>query len=146
MPVFWVGFNLAVLPATLLPKRYGGVRVMAIAAGIGAIALAPIPTLASLQALVAAQLVAGAAWAVALMAAFTAALEAGRPGREGLLTGVLFSLLAMAALARLGATVAGVQGMHWAPPVAWLAAALIAAGLLAARAAGPAPPSRPGAR
>jgi hypothetical protein len=150
MPVFWIGFNLAVLPATFLPRRYGGMRVMAVAAGLGAIALAPVSRLASLEALVVAQLVAGAAWGVALTAAFTAALEAGRTGREGLLTGVLFSLLALAAFARVGANVAGLQsGLAFAPGLAWVGAALITAGSMLSRqapAAGPAPPFRPGGR
>ena len=131
MPIFWLGFNLAVLPATLLPKRHGGMRVMAFAAGIGVIAMAPMSGLATRETLAAAQFVAGAAWAVALTAAFTAALEAGRPGREGLLTGVLFSMLALAAFARLAANTAGVQsGLLFVPGLAWIGAALIALALL----------------
>ena len=134
MPVFWLGFNLAILPATFLPRRYGGMRVMAAAAGVGAIALASMSRLPALEALIVVQFVAGAAWAVALNAAFTAALEAGRTGREGLLTGVLFSLLAVAAFARLGANAAGVQsGLAFAPGVAWFGAALIASSLMMPR-------------
>ena len=30
MPVFWIGFNLAMLPAALITRRYGGLAVMAV--------------------------------------------------------------------------------------------------------------------
>ena len=131
MPIFWLGFNLAVLPATLLPRRFGGMRVMAMAAGIGVIAMAPMIVPSSREALAVAQLVTGAAWAIALTAAFTAALEAGHPGREGLFTGVLFSVLAVAAFARVAAVAAGIpSGLSFAPGLAWFGAALISCGLV----------------
>jgi predicted MFS family arabinose efflux permease len=133
MPIFWLGFNLAVLPATILPRRHGGMRVMAMAAGLGVIAMAPLGMLSTREALAAAQFAAGAAWAVALTAAFTAALETGRPGREGLLTGALFSVLAIAAFARLAATSGGIQShLELVPALAWSAAALITLGLATA--------------
>jgi len=130
MPVFWIGFNVAILPASWLPKRYGGMPMMALGATVGAAALYFAQNAATFEALVAAQLVAGAAWAIALCAAFTAAIEIGRSGREGLVTGVLFSVLAMAALARLAATSSGLSAqMSFAnvPAAAWLVAAAVAA-------------------
>lgn len=83
MPIFWIGFNVAVLPATLLPRRFGGMPVFAVGAAVGAVALWLCARATTLDALVAGQLVAGAAWGVALMAAFTAALEAGRAAARG---------------------------------------------------------------
>ena len=68
---------------------------------------------------------------MALNAAFGAALDTGRVGREGLMTGILFSILAAAALARLGANAAGLQsGLTFAPGFAWAAAGAIAMGLM----------------
>jgi hypothetical protein len=117
MPVFWIGFNLAILPATLLPRKYGGAVVMAWAGAVGVAALIASVRAAELAHLVVAQGIAGAAWAVALMSAFTAALEIGKPGREGLFTGMLFSMLAAAALARLGMILANVRASGTLGPV-----------------------------
>ena len=55
----------------------------------------------SLNVLMAAQFVTGGAWGVLMMSAFTAALLIGRTGREGLVTGSMFSLLALAAFVRM---------------------------------------------
>jgi hypothetical protein len=77
---------------------------------------------------------------VILMSAFTAALEAGRPGREGRVTGVLFSMLAVAAFARIALDsaelpklepVASILGA--VPGLAWGAASLLAVALAIAR-------------
>lgn len=134
MPVFWVGFNLALLPASLLTKRFGGLPMMA----TGALAAAACTALAwaagSLPTLLVAQGLAGASWALLLMSAFTSAVWFGHVGREGTLGGAMNALLAAAALARLGV----VAGIAPAPAVAvgwgaWpalgfvLAAALLAA-------------------
>lgn len=129
LPLFWVAFNLAVLPAALLPKRFGGLRTMALAGLVGAVALLACARAGSLGSLVAAQLAAGAAWAVALSAGMSAAIEAGQPDRAGLLTGLLFSLLAAAALLRLAAVAAGLPSdPAFAPAavMAWMGAGLLA--------------------
>jgi hypothetical protein len=132
MPVFWIGFNLAILPATLLPKRFGGAVVMAGAGAIGAVALVMVVRATSLESLLIAQGVAGAAWGVALMSAFTTALEAGMTGREGTFTGILFSTLAAAALVRISILAANLQASATIGPqlvnipfVAWIAAAAL---------------------
>ena len=137
MPVFWIGFNVAVLPATLLTRRFGGMPVFVIGAAVGAGAFLSCARAPTLEWLVGAQLLAGAAWGIALTAAFTAALEAGRPGREGLFTGLLFSVLAMAALARVAGTAAGVaagKDLELLPAYGFGAAAAIAAALALGRA------------
>ncbi len=155
-PVFWIGFNLALVPATLLVKRLGGTTMMVVAGTLGVIALASCAHVTSLKMVVAAQAFAGAAWSLALVSAFSAALELGRPGREGLFTGILFSTLAAAAIARLAMIVAGLPShkgigpqLEQVPFIAWALAAFLMA-LVAhperARAAGPAPLSRPGGR
>jgi hypothetical protein len=131
-----VGFNLALWPANVLAKRYGGMPVMTIAGWFGVVALAGVAVAPSLTGLIVMQLVAGAAWGITLMAIFTAALESGKPGREGLATGVLFSLLAVAALSRLAAVSSGVAAdpdfsrlLGWVPVLSWAIAAMLIAGL-----------------
>jgi len=152
MPVFWIGFNLAVLPATVLPRTFGGFVVAACATLVGVAALFGCANATTVEMLVAAQLAAGIAWAIALNGIFSAALDMGRPGHEGLITGVLFSTLAMAALARVLVTYSGAEAVAESaplPPYAWglSGVILIALALRYSRpAAGPAPPSRPAAR
>jgi hypothetical protein len=129
MPVFWVGFNLLVLPASLLTQRFGGAAVMAGAGVVGAIALYATSIAGGLVPLVVAQFVAGGAWGCVLMSAFAAALALGRTGREGALTGGLFALLALAAFARIAMVMSEVgrhpeaQGtLAWLPAAAWVMA------------------------
>jgi MFS family permease len=153
MPVFWIGFNIAAFPATWLVKRYSPARVVATAGFLGAAALVACANAGSLDALVAAQLVAGAAWATTLVGAFTIASELGAPGREGAFTGALFSLLAVAAVVRLGMVIGDVTAkvatpLLSLPFLAWtLAAAIVTAlALRPAPGAGPGSPSPPAAR
>lgn len=134
MPVFWIGFNLALLPAALLAKHIQGRAIMVAGGVVGVIALSACARAPSLAPLVAAQAFAGVAWSLAMMGAFSGALESGRPGREGLFTGVLFSALAAAALSRLLMVVSGLQASSKAaaqlenlPFIAWALAAFLMA-------------------
>lgn len=43
MPVFWIGFNLLMLPATLATRRYGGLAVMGVGGMVGALLLLLLP-------------------------------------------------------------------------------------------------------
>ncbi len=138
MPVFWVGFNLVMLPATLLTKRYGGFAVMAAAGlvGVGAVYLAGQPI--GLDALIGVQFIAGGAWGVILMSACTAAIDLGRPGREGSVTGMLFTMLAVATFARIAFATGVAPGraelaphMPMAPTYLWAIGALVMVGLAA---------------
>src|SRR5688572_7241517 len=115
MPVFWIGFNIAAFPATWLVKRFPPARVVATAGFLGAAALVACANPSSLDALIAAQLVAGAAWSTALVGAFATATELGSPGREGTFTGALFSLLAAAAVVRLAMVIGEVPAKAAAP-------------------------------
>jgi MFS family permease len=132
MPVFWIGFNLAMFPGAALANRHGALPVIAAAALIGASASLAGVFVRDLEVLLAAQLVVGGAWGCMLMAAFSAALEYGRTGREGLVLGLLFAALAAAALGRIAAValeVNRIPGMapafEWTPFVLWLAAGLL---------------------
>ncbi len=135
MPIFWIGFNVLMLPGTMLTSRYGGLKVMTAGGVVGAIAAFAVVQAGSVAALSVAQLVAGGAWGIVMMSAVTAALATGQNlgscGREGGITGAIFSLLAVAALARMmivwtelnkSPGFASIQ--PWLPVAAWLLAAL----------------------
>jgi MFS family permease len=132
VPVFWVGFNLALLPAGALTKRFGGWPVMVAGAAVAGVATWAAQRAPTLQALIAAQGVAGAAWGCVLMSAFATALALGHTGREGRLGGALSSVLALAALSRMAVLAAEWHKapdlqpvLAWAPVGGWLAAAAV---------------------
>ncbi|MCM2326306.1 MAG: MFS transporter [Lysobacter sp.] len=137
MPVFWVGFNLLILPAALLTKRYGGLAMMAVGAAAGGLAAAVVANAGSLPALVAAQFLAGGAWGCVMMSALSAALAMGRTGREGFVSGALWSLLALATFTRIALVIGQVpQQAAWKPLLAWAPGAMwLTAGLLLVAAA-----------
>jgi MFS family permease len=135
MPVFWIGFNIAMFPASVLTRRRGGVVVMGAAALLGAAAVIGTEMAGSLNMLIAAQFVAGAAWGCMMMSAVAAALAIGETGAEGKVVGLVFSALALATFARIAAVAGGLQKLpdyapllQWAPVACWSVAG---AGLLA---------------
>lgn len=101
MPVFWVGFNLALMPASLAVKRFGALPVMTGGALVAAACSAGAWNATSLEALLPLQGLSGAAWGVSLMSGFSAAVFFGHVGREGFMGGALNSALAAAALSRI---------------------------------------------
>jgi MFS family permease len=140
MPMFWVGFGVAMVPGGALCKRHGALPVMAVAALCGAAAALAAAGAGSLERLVAAQLVAGGAWGCMLVAIFTSAAELGRSGREGLALGTMFAMLALATIVRIGAALAGVPKsaalapwLPWVPVALWVLGGLVI-GALALRA------------
>ena len=139
MPVFWIGFNIAMFPASLIVKHRGGLIVMGAAGLFGAVAIAAAEFAGSLNTLIVAQFLAGAAWGCMLMSAISAALAIGSTGAEGRVTGLVFSALALGTFARMAAVAGGLQKMpdyapllHWAPIACWSVAG---AGLLVIAAA-----------
>ncbi len=139
MPIFWVGFGILMMPGSSLCKRFGTMQVMAVSAVIGAVGAYLAANSGSLDMLIAAQLVAGGAWGSMLMCGFTAAMNAGRTGREGLALGLLFAALAFATLSRIATVLMGIPKqsdyaglLAMAPVACWLAGALVI-GLLATR-------------
>jgi hypothetical protein len=134
MPVFWIGFNIAMFPASVVVKHRGGLIVMGAAGLLGALAVLGAETAGNLNMLIAAQFSAGAAWGCMLMAAVSAALAIGETGAEGKVVGLVFSALALATFARMAAVAGGLQKLpdyapllHWAPVACWSVAG---AGLL----------------
>jgi MFS family permease len=141
MPVFWVGFNLALWPAVVWVKRIGAPAALAQAAVLGALGVAAAHVAAhlvpNLVGLTIAQLVTGAAWAGMMCSAFIGALRFGHTGREGFFNGALQSLLAAAALSRLMVVVwiapSPAQLVSWsgAPALSFALAALLMVAALA---------------
>ena len=134
MPVFWIGFNIAMFPASAIVKHRGGLIVMGAAGLLGALAVLVAEVAGSLNVLIAAQFLAGAAWGCMLMSAVSAALAIGESGAEGKVTGLVFSALALATFARMAVVAGGLQKLpdyapllHWAPVACWSVAG---AGLL----------------
>jgi MFS family permease len=142
MPVFWIGFNITMFPAGILTKRLGGYAVMGAAALIGALAILAAHYAQDLGQMVVAQFAAGAAWGAILMSAFTVAFAIGANGGEGRMSGLLFSALALATLARMAAVATGFNAdpmlkavLEWTPTVCWALAgvALLYLGVAGAR-------------
>ncbi|MDP3701763.1 MAG: hypothetical protein Q8R72_12740 [Hylemonella sp.] len=123
LPVFWVGFNLALWPASLLAKRQGPWRALVWGALIAAGGNAAAAYAGTLEQLLAAQVLAGAGWAVLLSSAFFGALALGRDSRPGLFSGALNSTLALAALARIAVVSQAAPAGAVVTEFAWLAAA-----------------------
>ena len=139
MPLFWVGFGVLMMPGSALCKRFGTLQVMVVSAVVGAVGAFLAAHAGSLDGLIAAQLITGGAWGSMLMCGFTAAMAAGRTGREGLAMGLLFAALAFATLSRIATVMVGIPKqseyavlLTWAPVACWLAGALVI-GLLATR-------------
>jgi len=107
MPVFWIGFNIAMFPASLIVKHRGGLVVMGAAGLFGAVAIVAAEFAGNLNTLIAAQFLAGAAWGCMLMSAVSAALAIGSTGAEGKVTGLVFSALALGTFARMAAVAGG---------------------------------------
>ena len=140
MPVFWIGFNIAMFPASAVTRRRGGLFVMGAAGLAGAVAVIGAELAGNLNTLIATQFIAGAAWGCMLMAAVSAALAIGSGGTEGKVTGLVFSALALATFARMAAVAGGLQKLpdyapllHWAPVACWLVAGVGLLVLMAAR-------------
>ena len=122
LPVFWIGFNLALVPAGAYASRAGPLPAMfvgALVAMSGSVAASFAP---GLPGLLAAQCLAGAGWALLLCSAFSAALRLGQGGREGLMSGALSSTLALATLMRIAFVSSASPQPASVVALAWLAA------------------------
>jgi hypothetical protein len=132
LPVFWIGFNLVMLPASTLTKRAGGLPIAAAGALLAAVAAFGAQHAGTLTLLVVMQFIAGAGWGCVLMSAFSAAIALGHTGREGRMTGALFSLLAFATFLRILAVARELNtssmlagAFAWAPVVVWTIAGVL---------------------
>ena len=145
-PVFWIGFNLGLLPLSLAAKRWPPARVMGAAALVAAVAAGAATLAPTLATLIATQLVAGAAWSGVLVAAFAWALARGGAGQAGAFAGAISSVLALATLLRMGSIAAGwpkapgfSDALVWWPLAGWLAASVVIVALVSRRRTLPVP-------
>ena len=69
-PLFWIGFNIGLVPLSLAAKRWTPARVMGGAALVAAAAAGAATLAATLPMLIAVQCIAGAAWAGVIASAF----------------------------------------------------------------------------
>jgi MFS family permease len=130
-PVFWIGFSL-LLPASAATRRHGALLVMGIGGVVAALAAGLAQAAGSLTPLLALQLLVGGAWGCVLSSAVTAALDIGHVGREGRACGGLYSMLALAAAARIALVATGVDKLPafgaaraWTPVTAWTVAGVL---------------------
>lgn len=126
LPVFWIGFNIAMFPAGVVVKRVGAIAVLGASALVGAVAVVAAELAPNIDMLIAAQFIAGAAWGCVMMSAVTAAIAIGETGAEGKVVGLVFSALALATFARMGAVAGGLPAspdyaalLEWLPVICW---------------------------
>ena len=132
LSLFWIGFSLLMLPASFLTRRFGGILIMALGALLGAASAWAATQATDVVSLGLAQFICGGAWGCVTMSAVAAALAIGHPGSEGKAVGAMFSLLAVAALARI-VLVAGhfeqvpalALALPWLPSFLWSGAGLL---------------------
>lgn len=144
MPIFWIGFHLALTQAGRVTRAAGSTATLAIGCVFGALGATLTALAPGLTAAAAAQLIAGLGWGLALSAVFGLIGEFGRArNQHGGLTGILFAILALATFVRLGLSASGLARdagwMPWIlafPVLAWLTVAVFAG--LAARRTAPA--------
>jgi Na+/melibiose symporter-like transporter len=136
LSVFWIGFTLLTPLASLLAKRLGGVVSMMLGALVAAGSAGAAAQATDVASLGIAQFICGAAWGCVMVSAVVAAFAIGRHGSEGTAVGALFSVIAVATMARIALVTAhGDQvpavaaALPWLPTVAWLAAALLLIGV-----------------
>lgn len=137
--VFWIGFALCTPPASQLVAHVGGARVTLAAAVLAAGAAAAAALATNVVLLAIAQFICGAAWGCVMVGAVVAALAIGRRGRAGTAAGGLFSMFAVATMARIALVTAHgdrvpavASALPWLPAVSWVAAALLLLPVLSA--------------
>ena len=127
LPLFWIGFKLLVLPCAAAARRYGPAPILAAGSLAGALALLLAGEADSLGMLIAAQMLAGGAWGIVFTTGVSTALNLGTTGREGLILGLWFTMISVAALTRAGLVAGGLKAnaelsvlLPWAPGLLWL--------------------------
>lgn len=130
--LFWIGFSLLMLPASFLAERFGGIAVMALGALVAAASAWAAVAATDVVPLGVAQFISGGAWGCVLMSAVAAAFAIGHTGNEGKAVGAVFSVMAVAAMARIVLVAGHFVQVHalalalpWVPAFAWLVAALM---------------------
>jgi MFS family permease len=149
MPLFWVGFSVAMFPASQWLKRRANsddpmaqiasaTQVIWLAGICGGAALVACVFATSLPLLIALQVAAGAAWATVMLAVFSAVNAMGKasaPSETGLWLGAALALMAMATAGRIALVLMLSNNpnlanfklqLPWVASVFWLFAAAMA--------------------
>ena len=129
---FWVGFAVGLAPGARIAARARPLVGAAIALVIALVAVVVAERADAIALLVAGTAIAGGCWGVFSAAAFTSAvsISSGRATTRGAGTasGMLFSALALATVARLALTLAGqskASFVPWLPGIAWALASVL---------------------
>ena len=101
LPVFWIGFKMLVFPGSSLARRFGAMSIMSIVTPIAVLGTSLVALSSTLNMLIVAQFLTGAAWGILFMAGITASLSLGQGGREGRVLGLWFSMLSATAFIRV---------------------------------------------
>jgi MFS family permease len=112
MPVFWIGFNLALYPVTRLLAKRAPATVMAGAALLGAIGTVLVERTHTIPIVVIAQAAAGAAWGATFLAGLGACAGYGHVGKEGRYFGRFFAILAAATFGRMALFASGLTKLE----------------------------------
>jgi hypothetical protein len=131
LPVFWIGFSLALYWRKGFGARADTLRVFAIGCLAGGVGFAS-TAIAGLGAAILGFGIAGLGWGLTLGSAFALAAERGAPDRVATFMGILFALLAGAAFFRIGLVLTG-----WPREAEWAPYLVVAPPLVAALAAVP---------
>jgi len=108
LPLFWIGFKLFALPGAAAARHYGPIPILAICALMGALALLLVEKADSLAMLITGQMLAGGAWGVVFTTGVGAAVNFGTEGREGLILGLMFTMISLATFGRAGLVAGGI--------------------------------------
>jgi hypothetical protein len=122
MPIFWVGFHLALYPATLLTKRYGAETALATGAILSAIGCFSATSAGSLPSLLGDQVLTGAGWSLFFMGGIALAISAGTPSKVGIFLASWSALLATSTFIRLALAKTVLPPL--VAPTLWLVGAL----------------------
>jgi MFS family permease len=132
LSLFWIGFTLLAPLASLLAKRFGGIASMMLGALVATGCSWAATQATDVVSLGIAQFICGSAWGWVMVSAVAAAFSIGRHGREGTAVGALFSVIAVATMARIALVAthgdqvpAVAAALPWLPTASWLAAALV---------------------
>lgn len=142
MPVFWIGFCVALWPAAIVCRGAALRRAAAAAALVGAGAAVVATLTGAVASLVIAHLAAGAAWGVMLTALLAVAFARSADNRVGLAAGIVFGAIGAMAALRITALAMGwpkspeTAGLvTWIGPLAWCLGAIAVVALQRERAA-----------
>ncbi|OBA58371.1 hypothetical protein A5647_21085 [Mycobacterium sp. 1100029.7] len=137
LSVFWAGFAVMVPLAPMLVRRLGGVVAMMVGSVVAAESAAAAALATDVVGLSIAQFVSGVAWGTVMVGAVVAAFTIAGRRNAGTAVGALFSMIAIATMARIalvtahGDRVPAVAAtLPWLPTMFWVAAAVLLAPVL----------------